>query len=507
MTSLRRPGQIHRMAADIEFENFDLGSLLTGSSVLFAERASASATNSPPAIGRAIPLSSHEAFGHAGALHGAGKFAEAEALLGEAIARDPANCDLRNARGVMFAAMGRDLDAVWCYRDAIACGGGAGVWTNLGNALTNLKHLKSAAACHRNALALSDGKEPLFFQNLGAALAEAGQHGEAVVAFSRALALDPGRLLVQWDRGRSYLYLGNYQQAWPDYEARRFTGQLPPRKLPGESWTGQPYAGKRLVLLAEQGFGDTLWVARYLPRVKALGGELVMECQKELIPLIATMNVADRLIQRDDSLPDADYHCYLCSLPGLFTPDFASIPTTPCLTAPPERMAKFEAPLAEAGDRLKVGVVWSGSITFKRNRERAQPLLRFFEGFALPGVQLYSLQKGPREQELHALPRGGPIIDLSPLIDDFADTAAAVAQLDLVIMTDSAVAHLAGSMGRPVWVLLGYWAHWLWLLDRTDSPWYPSMRLFRPRGENDWDFVFDSASVELMKLAKPARPR
>jgi hypothetical protein len=128
--------------------------------------------------------------------------------------------------------------------------------------------------------------------------------------------------------------------------------------------------------------------------------------------------------------------------------------------------------------------------------------MRFFQAFALPGVQLYGLQKGPREKELSALPRGGPIIDLAADLDDFADTAAALAQLDLVIMTDSAVAHLAGAMGRPVWLLLGQVAHWLWLLDRADSPWYPSIRLFRPRAEGDWDYVFDSASVELMKLAK-----
>jgi len=485
-------------------DDFEIGAVLTGSAPLFAGRKPAFGANPEDATGRR-PLhasSSHEAFRQAASLHDLGKFAEAEAILRDAIVRDPNNSDLRNARGVMFAAIGRDLDAVWCYRDAIACNGGAAVWTNLGNALTKLRHLKSAVACHQRALELSDGAEPLFHQNLGTALAEAGQHGQAIAAFSRALALDPKRMMVQWDRGRSYLYLGNYRAAWPDYEVRRFTGQLPPKKLPGEPWAGQPYAGKRLVLVVEQGFGDTLWVTRYLAHVKALGGELVMECQKELIALITTLGIVDRLIPRDHPLPESDYHCYLCSLPGLFTQDFASIPAAPVFAPPHDRMGKFSALLTTAEGRLKVGIVWSGSVTFKRNAERAQPLLRFFQGFALPGVQLYSLQKGPREQELHALPRGGPIIDLSPLINDFADTAAVIAQLDLIIMTDSAVAHLAGSMGKPVWLLLGYWAHWLWLLDRTDSPWYPSMRLFRPRGEGDWDYVFDSASIELMKLAR-----
>jgi Flp pilus assembly protein TadD len=486
-------------------DDFSIADVLTGGTSLFVDAREMRASDrlAQAEDTTVSPISSREAFRQAQMLHDNRLFAEAEALLREAVARDPNNSDLRNARGVMFAAMGRYLDALWCYRDAITCAPvNAGIWTNLGNALAQLRYLKGAIACHQRALSLSDGREPLFHQNLGTAFAEAGQHSDAVISFSRALDLDPGRQLVRWDRSRSYLYLGNYRAAWPDYEVRRFTGQLPAKKLPGEPWVGQPYAGKRLVLVVEQGFGDTLWVARYLSRVKALGGELVMECQKELVPLIATLGVVDKFVLRDQPLPEADYYCYHCSLPGLFTQDFASIPTAPVFAPPRDRIAKFKPLLDEARGRLKVGIVWSGSVTFKRNKERAQSLLHFFQGFALPGVQLYSLQKGPPEKELRALPRGGPIIDLSPLINDFADTAAAIGGLDLVIMTDSSVAHLTGAMGKPVWVLLGYWAHWLWLLDRTDSPWYPSMRLFRPRGEGEWDYVFDAASAELMAMAR-----
>jgi Flp pilus assembly protein TadD len=454
------------------------------------------------ATGVAVPTSS-EAFRRASMLHDAERFAEAEALLREAILRDPVDADLRNARGVMFAAMGRHLDALWCYRDAIAINpDNAGIWTNLGNALTHLRHLKSAVSCHEKALKLVESDDALLFQNLGYSLAEASRHGEAVAAFTRACEIDPTRHLARWERARSYLYLGNYRQGFADYEVRQVTGQLPSKNCPGELWKGQPYAGKRLLLLAEQGFGDTIWSARYLARVKALGGELIVECQPELIPLLETMRVADKLVPRDAALPATDYYCYWCSLPGLFTFDFVSIPATPFLTEPQNRKAKFSQLFDDAGSRLKVGIVWSGSVTFKRNQERARSLLGFFQGFAFPGVQLYSLQKGPPEQELHALPRGGPIVDLSPRINDFADTAAAIAQLDLVIMTDSAVAHLAGAMGKPVWLLLSHVAHWLWLLDRTDSPWYPSIRLFRPRAEGDWDYVFDTASVELMKMVR-----
>jgi tetratricopeptide (TPR) repeat protein len=451
------------------------------------------------AVGRG--LTSAEAFREAARLHDGGQFSAAEELLRGAIARDPANVPLRNARGVMFAAMKRHLDSVWCYRDVLAWDAAAtGVWTNLGNALTQLNHLKSAISCHRRAIALSDGRDPLLHHNLGTSLSEAGHYGEAVLAFTRAIELKSDYHMARWDRALAYLYLANYRQGWTDYEIRKVTGQLPARALPGDEWSGQPYPGKRLLLLSEQGFGDMIWIARYLPRVKALGGDLTIECRPELIPLIEAMGVADRLIPREKALPPADLHCYICSLPGLFTPDLSSIPSSPYLLAPRERARNFTSLFAQAGARLKVGIVWSGSVTFGKNHRRAQQLMRFFQAFALPGVQLYSLQKGPPTKELKSLPRGGPIIDLDPYLKDFSDTAAALAQLDLLIMTDSAVAHLGGALGKPVWVLLGHNAHWLWLLDRSDSPWYPSLRLFRPRAEGDWDFVFDTAAAELLAL-------
>lgn len=231
---------------------------------------------------------SQAVFARASELHAARQYAQAEAMLHDAIARDRSNVSLRNARGVMFAGMKRHLDAVWCYRDALAYDGNAiGVWTNLGNSLTQLNYIKLAIACHRRAIELSDGGDALLFHNLGTSLAEAGQHGEAVIAFSQAIKQKPEYHTARWDRALSYLYLGNFAQGWIDYETRKVTGQLPARELPGREWKGQPYPGKRLVLVTEQGFGDMLWVARYFARVKALGGELIIECRPELVPLIA----------------------------------------------------------------------------------------------------------------------------------------------------------------------------------------------------------------------------
>jgi tetratricopeptide (TPR) repeat protein len=444
---------------------------------------------------------SKDAFQEATHLHQAGKFADAESLLSKALVVDPKNGDLWNARGVMFAAMERYPGAIRCYREALERNpDNSGVWTNLGNALTEVKQLKTAIACHQKSISLSDGRSALLYHNLGTSLTQASLHGEAVAAFTHALEMKPDYHMARWDRALNYLHLGNYRQGWADYEARLEAGQLPTRNFPGLRWNGESYSEQRLVLVVEQGFGDTLWVARYLPRVKALGGELIVECQRELISLIAEMAVADRIIARDDPLPTADYHCYLCSLPGLFTLDQASIPAAPYLIAPKNREAKFQSMFEKAENRLKVGIVWSGSVTFKKNHERAQRLMRFMQAFNQPGVQLYSLQKGPPQEALSSLPQVARIIDLAPLLDDFADTAAAISGLDLIIMTDSAVAHLAGAMGKPVWLLLGHVAHWLWMSGRADCAWYPSLRLFRPRAPGDWDHVFDTAALELMNL-------
>jgi Tfp pilus assembly protein PilF len=438
-------------------------------------------------------------------LRKAGRFKEAEVLLHAALLRDPRNAKLYNARGVILAALGRHADAVACYRDGVAIDPGyATIWSNLGNALTELRNLQSAIDCHRQAITLSDEEKASYYYNLGIAYVEASKHRDAVTAFDRALEIEPTKNEARLNRGLSYLHLGNYRQGFEDFEAR-IAQEYAGRELPGKAWDGRAYAGKRLVLVGEQGFGDVIWAARYLSAVKALGGEVVIECRSELIPLLEKLGIADRFVARGSPLPEADYHSYFCSLPRLFTTDYASIPAKPFISAPADRVSKFDEVMKRAGGRLKVGIVWSGSITFKRNRERAQTLQKFWLSFSQPGVQLYSLQKGPPEKELQTLSAGTGIIDLSPMMQDFADTAAILSQLDLVIMTDSAVAHLAASMGKPVWVLLGHTAYWMWLHDRTDSPWYPTMRLFRPRGEGDWDHVFDSAATALMDMARSKR--
>jgi tetratricopeptide (TPR) repeat protein len=407
-----------------------------------------------------------------------------------------------NARGIALRARGQLQLSVSCYREALSLMPHyAALWSNLGNALKDLKQIESAIFCHHRAIEL-DRQSPAFLFNLAVALAAGGRSLEAIKILDKALTFKPGDPHLRWDRALNELRLGGYRHGWVDYESRLETGMLPNRQLPGQVWKGQSYIGEKLILLSEQGFGDGLWCARYLAQVKAAGGILILECRKELIPLMAEMGIADEIIEKGASLPQAEWHCHICSLPGLYSTTLKAISGAPYLTVPIDRQNGICDVLSRSKTVLKVGIVWSGSTTFKGNGDRAVSLSRFVDAFAMPGVQLYSLQKGPPEAELKTYQ--DKVIDLAPHLKDFADTAVAIAELDLVIMTDSAVAHLSGALGKPVWVLINYISHWLWLTGRPDSPWYRSLRLFRAGTWDDWAGVFDAAAAELMRLVERA---
>lgn len=451
--------------------------------------------------------------------YGAGRHAHAEivfrrvvAILEKGVSAKTGDVTLAqalNALGVIMRVQNRYRDAIALYERALALDpGNAGVFSNLGNALKDDHELDGAIEAHRRALALTPNDAKIN-HNLGVSLVQAGRFAEGIEAYDRALALDPAFADAAWDRARALLYLGDFKRGWPAYEARWDLAEQKGRKRPGTTWRGEDFAGKRLFIYGEQGFGDSIQCMRYLPQVKARGGTVIFECQPTLMPLAEGLG-ADELVPRmpGTSAPEHDLIIPLLSLPELFSPDLASIPATvPYLRAPPGRAAKLAPFFARAQGKLKVGIVWSGSVTFKGNRDRALRLATFLRYFSLPNVQLYSLQKGPPEVESTLAPADAPIIDLAPHLGDFADTAAAIDGLDLVLMTDSAVAHLAGAMGRPVWVLISFVAHWLWLAEREDSPWYPSMRFFRQTRPGEWGPVMERARAELAALAAGDKTR
>ncbi len=418
-----------------------------------------------------------------------------------------------NLLGVVLRAQGEYLDAISYYERALLVGeDNSGVLSNLGNALRDSGHALAALEAQRAAIALAPGSA-MFNHNIGICYANLGRFEDALLHYDRALALQPDYPIAAWDRARVLLHIGDYAQAWPAYEARWALPEHLGRRRQGAEWDGRQFAGRRLFLYGEQGFGDTIQCARYLPQVKALGGTVILECQPPLISLMEGLG-ADFVVPRsaDGSqsvAPEHDLVFPLLSLPRLFSPTVECVPSrVPYLRVPGGRAEKLRDAFRQAGSKLKVGIVWSGSVTFKGNRERAIRLAPLLHALAMPGVQLYSLQKGPPEVELRAMNIDGRLIDLAPLLGDFADTAAAVEGLDLVVMTDSAVAHLAGALGRPVWVLVSFVGHWLWMRGRDeDNPWYPTMRIFRQSHPGEWGAVLDRAREELAAAAAGDRSR
>lgn len=428
-----------------------------------------------------------------------GDLAAAESAARAATTARPDSVEAWNLLGVVLRTGGSPRAAIDAYRRALdITPDHAGAWTNLGNACKDMGRIDTAIACQGKAVTLRPDA-PEMHHNLGIALMAARRHEEAVAAYSRALLFDPTLAEVRWDRALAQLACGRWAEAWTDYGARIGGPGLPARELPGRAWKGQNLPGATLLVASEQGMGDAIWCWRYLRAARARVGRLVLECRPELVSLARAQGIADAVIARGEALPEATEHCYQCSLPGIFTARPEAIPPTPYLRAPacPPSLA---AALGQAPPgRLRVGIIWSGSPTFKTNAERSARLARFVDGFALPRVSLFSLQMGPQRQDLADLGEGAAVIDLAPHLSSFADTAAAVSALDLVIMTDSAVAHLCGALGRPVWLLLPFNAYWLWGTGER-TPWYDSVRLFHQPSRGDWTGAFDAAEAALLAL-------
>jgi tetratricopeptide (TPR) repeat protein len=302
--------------------------------------------------------------------------------------------------------------------------------------------------------------------------------------------------------GLAHLLRGDFATGWQNYECRWHTRNLrrAVRNLPQPLWRGEPLGGARILLHAEQGMGDTMQFARYVPLVAARNATVILEVQPELLALFAGMKGAWQVIGRGDSLPEFAWHSPLLSLPRAFGTELATIPANiPYLRSNPSAVQEWSQHLQ--GDGLRVGLVWSGNPLHVRDPQRSVPLDQLRALLAVNGTTFYSLQKGSAASQLLALPIETNLIDLGPRLEDFADTAAALCNLDLVISVDTAVAHLAGALGKPVWVLLTHAPDWRWLLDRDDSPWYPTARLFRQPAPGDWRSVIDRVANELQQLA------
>lgn len=354
-----------------------------------------------------------------------------------------------------------------------------------------------AVAAARDAVALAP-QVAGYHYNLGNALAAAGADAAAESAYLAALERDPGLVNAHWNLALLRLRQGRYAEAWPGYEWRwRRPGAPLHYHDHHPAWDGGPFAGRTLLLHTEQGLGDAMQFARYLPRVQALGGRVVLECPPSLLRLFAASFPGIELVAKGGPVPPFDLQAALPSLPGLFATTLETIPATvPYLRWPGH--GSGESPDSAGGSALRVGLTWSCSVP---SSGRDLPVAALAPLFALPGLRFHALQLGPAGGGLAEVPGGGRVVDLSPGMGDFADTAALVQALDLVISVDTAMVHLAGGLGRPVWVPLQHRADWRWLEQRADSPWYPTARLFRQPAPGDWDSVVAGLAAALRSYA------
>ncbi|MGB8077489.1 MAG: tetratricopeptide repeat protein, partial [Gallionella sp.] len=339
---------------------------------------------------------------------------------------------------------------------------------------------------------------------LGVALKELGNIDDAIACFQAALKIDPRLVEVHLNLGSLLLSQGRYLEAWPEYEVRYDPGysgrQSFPPNLPFPRWRGESLAGKSLVIWPEQGFGDEIQFARYFPLLKAKElSRLTLVSKPPLKDLLENVAGIDAVVLPAEapSLPHHDYWVFPMSLPLHFSTTVETIPIKmPYLHAPPQRLERWRNRLPKGG--LKVGLVWKGNTA--PNPHRSLPgLATLAPLWSAAEVTFISLQKGPGEDEAATPPAGQPIIDLGSDIADFADTAAIVDQLDLVICIDTAIAHLVGALNKPCWVLLPFiGVDWRWFQKRTDSPWYPgAMRLFRQTEPGDWSETISEVSRAL----------
>jgi len=401
--------------------------------------------------------------------------------------------------GIGLARLGKLDEAVASFRKAVSLNPQyAEAYNSLGIALAEQGQYDEAVGCYQQALALKS-HNPEACYNLGNLLRDRGQLLEAQANYQQALRFKPDHAEAHTNLAMTWLLLGDFGRGWPGYEWRWKTPGFACRPFSQPLWDGSPLAGCTILLHAEQGLGDTLQFIRYAPLVKQRGGFVIVECQQTLLPLLATCPGIDELIPYGSTLPAFDMQAPLMSLPLLLGTHLATLPAdVPYLSAPPERREHWRTELA-ATQAFKVGVFLQGDPRQRKNRQRSLPLAAFAPLARLVGVQLCSLQKGPGAEQVAEAAGRFPLIDLGSRFENFADTAAALVNLDLIITVDSAVAHCAGALGVPVWTLLHYAADWRWLLYREDSPWYPTMRLFRQKEPGNWDDVLARVAAELSK--------
>jgi tetratricopeptide (TPR) repeat protein len=458
------------------------------------------------AVRRAVTIDPTLAAGHANLgviLHAQHRNDDAEVALRRALELDPnkgqamvALCSVLKEQGRLDEAIEVGQRAVTRFSDQPAA------HNNYAAVLEVKGSLAQAEAAYRKAIQL----DPRFFaamDNLGTILYRQGDLKSAMTWWDKALSIAPDYAGALWNRAIATLAMGDFERGWEMFEMRLTSGpsRMYYREYPGiPPWTGFDLRGKSILLFPEQGYGDVIQYARFIPVLAEMGAKVILHMPSEMIELMKRVPGVWRIVGPDEDLPKFDTYRALMSLPMVLKTTLKTVPNqVPYIQLDPQRDAQWKQRLAPYAGTRKVGIAWAGRPTHRDDARRSMALSRFAPLADVPGITLFSLQKGDAAAQLRDAPFGSRIIDLQDQLPDFADTAAAIANLDLVIAVDTAVVHLAGALAKPVWALLATAGDYRWMLDREDSPWYPTMRLFRQKNRDDWDPVISRVRDELAK--------
>ncbi|HEY1649309.1 MAG TPA: tetratricopeptide repeat-containing glycosyltransferase family protein [Terracidiphilus sp.] len=465
------------------------------------------------------------------------------------IALDSKNVSILLEMGNLYAKTGQASLAIQTYNRALQIDPDSGFgWSNLGNVLFGLRNIEIALQCFTHAVRLLPDEWTIRY-SLGRALGQIGKANEAVEhlsaacalnpaflnpafddawivlgnayqhsgdwdrameCFDRALAISPNRAEVHLNRAMVLLNQGNFSDGWREYEYRWETPAFRAYKSRGlgkPRWQGEPLDGKRILLHAEQGFGDAIQFARFIPELSARGAEVFVEAKGPLKELFSELVTPDHIIELGNPLPEFDYDCPLMSLPIPLGLELSSIPNAPYLKVPSKMVDDARSLLTaiSPGTRLRVGIVWTGNSSHPWNAMRSVPLAQLAPLGRVKEIQLYSLQREAASAEAEPWPEGSPLALPGESLEGFQRMAAVIQALDLVISIDTAQAHLAGALGKPVWVLLPLFYEWRWHSHLEDSPWYPSARLFRQQTPGEWTRVIQKVAEELQRFASEHR--
>jgi tetratricopeptide (TPR) repeat protein len=475
----------------------DLGMLLTAmgrsSEALTVYNAALTVAGNEPAI-----LSNR-----GNALAQLGRLQDALADQERALAREPKYFNALYNRSNMLLKLRRFSEAIAGYDRVLE------INPDFGPAFNNRGNAKLASSCEREALVdyeraaalLPDNEE--VGCNVGIGRYNLNRDKDALAAYTQVLSRNPASAIAHYQSALSLLRLGDFQSGWQEYEWRWGCPFFQPmlRKLPAPLWRGRDdLTGKRILLHGEQGFGDMMQFVRYVPLVKARGATVILEIPPELASLLRSVVGVDEFVVHGEHLPGFDFHCPLLTLPLSLQTDVATIPAAvPYLSVLPDRCAHW---LERIGSLKgpRIGLVWSGRATHARDHSRSLAFTTLAPLLTASGGSFVSLQVETRDADRAALDAQSQILSLDGELRDFGDTAAVIAHLDLIIAVDTSVAHLAGALGKPVWILLPWSPDFRWLHQREDSPWYPSARLFRQPKIGDWTSVINRVATELSAL-------